>query len=274
VSGSHTPHCSHHELAVGWALHCLEPAEEAFFAEHLPLCGDCRRTVRQAEEVGVALALAAPDVAPPADLAQRVLNAVIDSPTSAPVTSPPVTSAPATSAPAPAVPLHPRRHRLERRRLTRVLTTAAVLALVTATVGLGARVVQLDSERDQLAGRAAELSEAMNRAADPEARRISLLDSAGTPLAVLLAGPEQLTLVPIELPANRAESQEYVLWGLGSGAPVALGAFDVAADAPRLHTVGSGPQAEAFTGYAVSLEPGQMPPAVPSDVMARGQVES
>lgn len=264
MSGSHTPRCSHRELAVGWALHCLEPAEEAFFAEHLPWCGDCRRTVAQAEEVGVALALAAPDVAPPADLTQRVLNAVIAG----------STPAPATSAPAPAVPRRHRRHRRERRRLSRVLTTAAMLALVAATVGLGARVVQLDSERDQLADRAAELSEAMNRAADPEARRISLLDSAGTPLAVLLAGPEQLTLVPIELSANRAESQEYVLWGLGSGAPVALGAFDVAADAPRVHTVGSVPQAGAFTAYAVSLEPGQRPPAAPSDVMASGQVES
>lgn len=259
MSGSHTPRCSHRELAVGWALHCLEPAEEAFFAEHLPLCGDCRRTVEQAEEVGVALALAAPDVAPPADLAQRVLNATIDAP---------------TSALARVVPLRSRRPWLERRRVGRVLTTAAALALVAATVGLSARVMQLDSERDQLAGRAAALSEAMNRAADPEARRVSLLDSDGTPLAVLLAGPEQLTLVPIELPANRVESQEYVLWGLGSGAPVALGAFDVAADAPTVHTVGSVPQAEAFTAYAVSLEPGQMPPAVPSDVMARGQVAS
>ena len=60
----------------------------------------------------------------------------------------------------------------------------------------------------------------------------------------------------------------------GSGAPVALDAFDVAADAPIVHTVGSAPQAEAFTAYAVSLEPGQTPPAAPSDVMAIGQVAS
>jgi len=256
---SHAPGCPHRELAVGWALHCLEPAEEAIFAAHLPLCEDCRRTVGQAEEVGAALALAAPDVVPPADLAQRVLNATVTTP---------------TSATAPVVPLRPRRERWERRRLSRVLTTAAALALVAASAGLGARVAQLDSERDRFAGRAAELSEAMNRAADPEARRISLLDPDGTPRAVLLAGPEQLTLVPTDLPANRVESQEYVLWGLGSGAPVALDAFDVAADAPTVHTVGSVPQAETFTAYAVSLEPGQTPPAAPSDVLARGQVAS
>ena len=238
---SHAPGCPHRELAVGWALHCLEPAEEESFAAHLPLCGDCRRTVGEAEEVGVALALAAPDAAPPVDLAQRVLNATIATP---------------TSAAAAVVPLRPRRERPERRRLGRVLTTAAAITLVAVSVGLGARVMQLDSERDQFAG------------------PISLLDPDGTPLAVLLAGPEQLTLVPVDLPANRVENQEYVLWGLGSGAPVALDAFDVAADAPIVHTVGSAPQAEAFTAYAVSLEPGQTPPAAPSDVMARGQVAS
>jgi len=242
VSGmSHAPGCPHRELAVGWALHCLEPAEEESFAAHLPLCGDCRRTVGEAEEVGVALALAAPDAAPPVDLAQRVLNATIATP---------------TSAAAAVVPLRPRRERPERRRLGRVLTTAAAITLVAVSVGLGARVMQLDSERDQFAG------------------PISLLDPDGTPLAVLLAGPEQLTLVPVDLPANRVENQEYVLWGLGSGAPVALDAFDVAADAPIVHTVGSVPHAEAFTAYAVSLEPGQTPPAAPSDVMARGQVAS
>jgi anti-sigma-K factor RskA len=238
---SHAPGCPHRELAVGWALHCLEPAEEESFAAHLPLCGDCRRTVGEAEEVGVALALAAPDAAPPVDLAQRVLNATIATP---------------TSAAAAVVPLRPRRERLERRRLGRVLTTAAAITLVAVSVGLGARVMQLDSERDQFAG------------------PISLLDPDGTPLAVLLAGPEQLTLVPVDLPANRVENQEYVLWGLGSGAPVALDAFDVAADAPIVHTVGSVPHAEAFTAYAVSLEPGQTPPAAPSDVMAIGQVAS
>ena len=235
------PRCPHRELAVGWALHCLEPAEEVFFAAHLPLCGECRHTVGQAEEVGVALALAAPDAAPPVDLAQRVLGATIATP---------------TSAAAAVVPLRPRRERPERRRLGRVLTTAAAITLVAVSVGLGARVMQLDSERDQFAG------------------PISLLDPDGTPLAVLLAGPEQLTLVPVDLPANRVENQEYVLWGLGSGAPVALDAFDVAADAPIVHTVGSVPHAEAFTAYAVSLEPGQTPPAAPSDVMAIGQVAS
>ncbi|MDQ3885849.1 MAG: anti-sigma factor [Actinomycetota bacterium] len=175
-----------------------------------------------------------------------------------------------TSASAPIIPPPAKRPWLERRCLGLVLSAAASITLVAVLVGLGARVVQLDSERDQLATRAAELSEALNRAADPDARRISLLEPDGTPLAVLLAEPERLTLVPIGLPGNRVEDQEYALWGLGSGAPVALDTLDIAADAPIVHTVGSPPQAEAFTAYAVSLKRGQAPPAVPSDVVANG----
>lgn len=273
----HTPGCAYRELAVGWALHCLEPAEESFFGGHLPNCEDCLRTVTQTEEVGVALALAAPDVAPPADLERRVLDAAratqhrdLDDPAA---TTGPIGGD--TEATAPVVPLRRRAHRApQRTRLSRVLTAAAAVGLVAMSVGLGVRVVQLDGERDQLAGRAAELSSAMDQAADPDAERVSLLTPDGTPVAMVLTGPERTTLVPVELAANQVGNQIYVLWGLGNGAPVALDAFDVAADAPVVHTVGSAPQAGAFTGYAVSLEPGQTPPAAPSDVLANGQVES
>lgn len=255
----HMPGCPHRELAVGWALHCLEPAEEAFFGGHLPGCGDCRRTVTQTEEVGVALALAAPDVEPPAHLEQKLMNAVAD-------------TGPAT---APVAALRPHSRRQERKRpVGRILTAAAVITLVAVSVGLGARVAQLDGERDRFAGRVVELSEAMDRAADPDARRVSLVNTDGTPVAMVLAEREQLTLVPVGLPENRVGNQVYVLWGLDDGTPVALDAFHVSADAPAVHTVGSLPQTGAFTAYAVSLEPGQTPPAVPSNVMASGQVES
>jgi len=255
----HKPGCPHHELAVGWALHCLEPAEEAFLAGHLAGCGDCRRTVRQTEEVGVALALAAPDVEPPAHLEQRLMNAIAD-------TGPSI--APAVSIPPHARPKAPKR------AVDRILTVAAAIMLVAVSVGLGVRVAQLDGERDQLAGQTAELSEAMDRVADPDARRTSLVKTDGTPVAMVLANGEQLTVVPVGLPENHVGHQVYVLWGLGNGPPVALDAFDVAADGPAAHTVGLVPQTGAFTAYAVSLEPGQIPPAAPSNVMARGQVTS
>lgn len=259
MSDRELPRCPHGELAVGWALHCLEPAEEAVFAAHLPDCADCRRTVREAEEVGVALATTVPDVAPPAGLRERVRRiATGEVPDVAPV-----------------VPLRRRAASRSRpSRPARVLTAAAAVVLVATSVGLGVRVAQLDAERDQLANRSAELAEAMDRAANPDAERISLVQPDGRPVAMLLAAGDRLTLVPVELGANAAQRQVYVLWGLGGGAPVALRAFDVTADAPAVQTVRSVGQDRAFTAYAVSLEPGRTPPSEPSDVLASGQVES
>lgn len=262
MSDAQPPGCPHRELAVGWALHCLEPAEEAVFAGHLPWCDDCSRTVEETEEVGVSLAMAVPDVAPPAELEERVLRIAEAAPPDA----------------ATVVPLRRRSSAAARSsgaaRVARVLTAAAAVTLVAVSVGLGVQVSQLDAERDQLAGQTSALSEAVERAADPSAERISLLQPDGTTAGMILAAPDQLTLVPVGLPPNRTSSQVYVLWGLGAGVPVALEAFDVSTDAPIVHTVGSVPQERAFTAYAVSLEPGRTAPSSPSDVMASGQVES
>lgn len=78
------PACEHSELAVGWALHALEPAEEMLVAAHLPECAECTRTVADAELVGATLALTVPEQAPSAALEQRVL-AVTSTPQVTPV---------------------------------------------------------------------------------------------------------------------------------------------------------------------------------------------
>ncbi|OMQ15866.1 anti-sigma factor, partial [Modestobacter sp. VKM Ac-2676] len=39
------------ELAVGWALHALEPEDEDRFAAHLPGCAHCARTVADTQQV-------------------------------------------------------------------------------------------------------------------------------------------------------------------------------------------------------------------------------
>lgn len=38
------PGCQHSELAAGWALRALEPAEEILVAAHLSDCSECTRT--------------------------------------------------------------------------------------------------------------------------------------------------------------------------------------------------------------------------------------
>jgi hypothetical protein len=81
------PSCRHGELAVGWALHVLEPAEEILVAGHLPDCEECTRTVAETELVGAALGLAIPQETPSADLERRVL-AVTSGPQIPPEPSP------------------------------------------------------------------------------------------------------------------------------------------------------------------------------------------
>ncbi|MQA14722.1 MAG: hypothetical protein GEV09_11265 [Pseudonocardiaceae bacterium] len=257
------PGCPHRELAVGWALRGLEPAEESLFAAHLPDCAECRRTVQETEEVGAALAVTVPDAAPPDTLEQRIL-AVADG----------VDDSDAGADRGEVRSLH--RHappRAARRSTGQVLTAAAVVALIAVAGALGVRVVQLDGERDRAARQLTGMSQLVDRMAEPDARPVALAATGGRPMAMLVAEQERLTLMPMGLQPNSSD-QIYVLWGLGAGTPVALDSFDVPADSRIVHTVGSVPRAEAFTGFAISLEPGRTPPAAPSDVLATGEVDS
>jgi hypothetical protein len=55
MSEQHRQECAQRELAVGWALHALEPEEEVGFARHLPHCVDCTERVRSTEAVAALL---------------------------------------------------------------------------------------------------------------------------------------------------------------------------------------------------------------------------
>ena len=86
--------CALSELAVGWALHALEPAEESLVALHLVDCAECTRIVADAEYVGATLGLSIPEVTPSAELEQRIL-AVTATPQASPVKSQPPPPRPA-----------------------------------------------------------------------------------------------------------------------------------------------------------------------------------
>ena len=86
--------CPHRELAVGWALHALEPAGDSLVAAHMPDCSICTSTAAETEEVGATLGLSVPDAIPNAELEQRVLRV-----TAAKWEAPVVALAPSTSPP-------------------------------------------------------------------------------------------------------------------------------------------------------------------------------
>ena len=84
--------CPHRELAVGWALHILEPADESPVAAHMPDCPICTSTAAETEEVGATLGLSVPQANPSTELEQRVLSvtdATREAPVVATLTGPP-----------------------------------------------------------------------------------------------------------------------------------------------------------------------------------------
>jgi hypothetical protein len=79
--------CPYRELAVGWAMHALEPAEESLVTRHLADCPTCASIAAETEEVGAMLALSVPQTIPSIGLQQRILSATGVS-RAAPVTEP------------------------------------------------------------------------------------------------------------------------------------------------------------------------------------------
>jgi hypothetical protein len=77
------------------------------------------------------------------------------------------------------------------------------------------------------------------------------------------------------LAVNDSTDETYVLWGLHGDSAEAIGTFDVVRSRLDVNAVGSAPTgSDAFDGYAVSIEPGRLPPATPSKVVASGEVTS
>lgn len=176
-----------------------------------------------------------------------------------------------------------------RRWVTRGVAAVAALA---AVVAIGALVVTNDTLRTQRDEQAVAAVAASARASAASAGAASssqvlrVMADAGAPGAshATLAAPSGALVglvtnsgrgpevVTTGLAANRSD-QTYVLWGLASATskPVGLAAFDVSGSAPSARSVGSVP-GSTFAGYAVSLEPGRTVPAVPTQVVASGQV--
>lgn len=281
------------ELAVGWALHALEPEDEELFAAHLPTCPRCRRTVSETTDVMGALAVDLPPVDPPERLRDRLRAAVEqteqlprpardDVRTTPPVPPPPtpvdrpapvhrsgVSTSGAHRAPVPLGGGDPRSS------WRRVLPNALVAAAVAAILALGTWNVVISSAREEAQATAAEQTELLDALLTPGRATITPLTADGTAVATVVARDDQVQVVTAGLAPNDVREQTYVVWGLGVGDPAALGTLDVTSPQPTLQTVGSGASGlQDYTGYAVSLEPGRSVPPEPGDIVASGEVPS
>ena len=210
------------ELAVGWALHALEPEDETLFSRHLPGCARCARTVAETQEVMGAMAADLPAAEPSEGLRSRLRDAVAETEQ---VRRPAAPAGGASPAPAVArepdtdpglrlpVPLAPG-GRAGRPQRALLLTLAAAVAGV---VGLGIWNVALSSDRDRAVEVAAEQSAVVEELLRPGAQVVAQMsDTDGRPLATVVTREGDLQVVSQGLPVNDDTAETYVLWGWGT----------------------------------------------------------
>ncbi|MBA2552681.1 MAG: anti-sigma factor [Geodermatophilaceae bacterium] len=271
-------HEEYDELAVGWALKALEPDDESRFAKHQPDCPRCVQTVREAQEMTAAMAMAVPMEEPSEALRARILAAVEAEPREADlrpqvqVTRRPPLAVGAQRRPA----RHQHRSRDRIRRVARGAALAAALALV---VGLGVWNVGLREDRSAaqaVAVRQAEVLEQLNDGGIYHIAPLQTSDGEAVGMVVVHDGAAQV--MSNGLPVNDAEREILVLWGIrDSLSPVPLGTFDVLRSELDVRTVSSTSTGlEQYDGYAISLEPGRQAPSAPTEsaMVATGTVGS
>jgi hypothetical protein len=269
MSVDRTPpeHAPFDELAVGWALHALEPEDEALFVAHLAGCERCPVTVSETQDVMSAMATDLPQAEPSEGLLQRI-RAAVEETEQLPATA---AATPVT----PAVPVRtvpaPRRVAEPRPGWRRALPMGLVAAAVAAIVGLGLWNVVLTSDRQQLQSTVAEQSAFMDSLFSDGEATVAPMTHRGTMVAMMVARDGHVAVVPAALSANDAKDSTYVLWGMGKGMPAALGTFDVERPQLKLQTVGSGQtDLSGYSGFGISLEPGRQAPRSPTEIVAQG----
>jgi len=256
------------ELAVGWALHALEPEDETEFGLHLAGCDRCRTTVADTTEVMGAMASDLPEAEPSEELRERLRAAVaateqVHRPAPASTGRPAVIAVP--------TPIGVPTRRTGWRRAPQLLVAAGVAAVL----GLGAWTVALTQDRDAAQATAASQASMMSSLLAPGELTVARMEHDGATVATVVARDGQAQVLTDGMATNDTTESTYVLWGVTSGQPVALGTFDVVSDATDLRTVGSDATGlDDYSAYAISLEPGRQAPTEPTDVVANGQVTS
>lgn len=272
-------HTTYDELAVGWALHALEPEDEAVFAAHLADCARCARTVAETSEVMAAMAADLPAVEPSEDLRRRLAEAVERTEQVRRPSLPRQVMRPGAAHSTDVAPARVRALSFDRPGWRRVLPTALVAAAVAAIVGLGVWNVVLARSQENLQSTVAAQSQIMNALLSPGQAAVAPLTDAekknGRTLATVVARDNGADVVANGLPVNDPADSTYVLWGMRGNQPVPLGTFDVVQSRLDLRTVGSGQSGlDRYTTFGISLEHGRQAPSKPTKMVALGQVTS
>ena len=176
------------ELAVGWALHALEPEDESSFAAHLSGCARCAATVAETSEVMAAMATDLPQPEPSEGLRHRIRAAVEHTEQVPPRAAEPDTPAVRPSRDAP----EPRRADEQPPRWRRTLPRVLVAAGLAAIVGLGLWTVVLTNDRQDLQTTVAEQSAFMDQLLSDGQTMVAPLSHDGEMVAMVVAHDDQM----------------------------------------------------------------------------------
>ena len=234
------------EHAAPYALGALDESERASFEAHLATCDVCTTEVRELRNVAGLLATAAPDVAPPPRLRERILA---DARAVRPISAAPTHASPATTSPA-RVQRDGSRSTPNRGALLPWLAAAAAVAFA-AYFGQqyrGERQQRLAAQQALAAARAA-----VDSTTTAVARRDSVIASLVGPdvqtVTVSGSGPSPSARYFLDRRAGRiviaanslppaASGRTYQLWGIQTGRPpVSLGTFNTDSSGRALRTL-------------------------------------
>ena len=110
---------------------------------------------------------------------------------------------------------------------------------VLAIGGLAVRNAQLTAERDAQIAQSQNLENLLDRFGRPGVEHALLAREDGTTVAAVVVENGRPEVFPIEMPANAADRETYVLWGVAEGAnPAPLGTFDVTGNDEGLLAIG------------------------------------
>lgn len=229
------------ELAAGYVLDALEPAEEQALLAHLAGCAACRQVVDEHAFVASQLGQLAEDsdITPPSWSSIR--SGIITGPA------------------APVVSLEERRNR---DRQPRLLGAAAALVLLA---GAGVVGWQLSSGDSGTPGQ----SKTLAACAASQSCHVVRLQSGSTVAAYALAEKGTVTMLPTHMAAPAA-GHVYALWQLPrDGRPTLVTVLRTATNGVTSAAPLALPYADT-AAFAVSVEPADAVPTTPTEVVATG----
>ncbi len=244
------------DLAAGFVLDALDPAEAAAVREHLAGCSDPHAEFAELGGVIPALQTAIPVVEPPASLKTRVMAAAaadLETRRAEPAAAPrPCRRRSPAAAPADTVV------RPFPRRATSLRGWALGIAAVLAIVALGGWNVALQQQLNDARGYEQQVALVLDAAQRPGSLVAVLRSEDGTgPAGIAAVTKDGVARIAMQHLAPTSGTEVYEAWVIGGdGVPVALGQLAVRAAAGDGYLEAAGLPTEPGIVLALTKEPG------------------